>query len=179
MPPCRPPQARCRRHPTACSTCRARRTCRPERLPLPIRRAAAHIFATSGTRTKPRKSAAATRCCCSVSGRLRTPHRPRACPRTQPHRWPPGPRRRLHRNLNRHLRPRHRCSHGWLRRPSPRLRPESPAGLSQDVAHDANVHRFGDRPHRSRDQIALRHECREKQCVGLFSEKQLAGHSNA
>jgi hypothetical protein len=41
------------------------------------------------------------------------------------------------------------------------------------------VHRLGDGPYRPRDQIALRNERREKQCVALFLEKQLAGHSNA
>ena len=46
---------------------------------------------------------------------------------------------------------------------------EPQARLSQDVAHDPHVHRLGDGPHRPRDQVPLRNECREKQCVVLLS----------
>ena len=50
--------------------------------------------------------------------------------------------------------------------------------MTQNVAHDAHVHRFGDGPYRPREQIPLRHKGREKQCVVFLFEKQLARHSD-
>ena len=38
---------------------------------------------------------------------------------------------------------------------------------------------FGDGPHGTGEQIALRHERGEKQCAVFLLEKQLAGHSDA